>query len=66
MNWAVVRVGGSLSFATVYYIIWDRKTYTPPTETIEDFIERYQAAGTSVRKGGGQLSLWMRLRRLNT
>jgi hypothetical protein len=46
MNWAVVMVGGVALLATVYYIIWGHKTYTPPTETIEDFIERYQAAGS--------------------
>ncbi len=42
MNWACVMVGGTILLATVYYIIWGRKTYTPPSETIEDFMERFR------------------------
>ena len=26
--------------ATVYYVIWGRKTYAPPNETVEDYIKR--------------------------
>jgi hypothetical protein len=46
MNWAVVMVSGPIILATVYYIVWGRKTYTPPNETVEDYIERYQATTT--------------------
>jgi amino acid transporter len=42
MNWACVMVGGIVLLATVYYVIWGRKTYTPPEETIEDYIKRSQ------------------------
>lgn len=41
MNWGIAMVGGVILLATVYYIIWGRKTYTPPNETIEDYMERY-------------------------
>jgi amino acid transporter len=50
MNWACVMVGGVVIFATVYYIIWGRKFYTPPNETTEDYIERYQATSASSEK----------------
>jgi amino acid transporter len=50
MNWACVMVGGTVVFATVYYIIWGRKTYTPPHETIEDFMERYQTVTSSEKE----------------
>jgi choline transport protein len=39
MNWAIVMVGGTLVWATAYYIIWGRQTYTPPTKSIQDIIE---------------------------
>jgi len=39
MNWAIVMVGGTLIWATVYYAIWGRKIYTPPTKSIQDIIE---------------------------
>jgi len=39
MNWAIVMVGGTLIWATVYYIIWGRNIYTPPTKSIQDIIE---------------------------
>jgi hypothetical protein len=42
MNWAVVMVGGPIILATVYYITWGHKSYTPPDETVEDFIERFE------------------------
>jgi amino acid transporter len=53
MNWAIVMVGGVIVLATVYYIIWGRKTYTPPNETIEDFMERYEATTASSEKAEG-------------
>jgi hypothetical protein len=40
MNWGIAMVGGVVILATVYYIIWGRHTYTPPNETIEDYLER--------------------------
>jgi hypothetical protein len=42
MNWAVLMVGGVALFATIYYIIWGRKQYSPPNETVEDYIQRAQ------------------------
>ena len=42
MNWAVLLVGGIVVLATAYYIAWGSKQYTPPDETAEDIIERYQ------------------------
>jgi choline transport protein len=39
MNWDIVMVGGTLIWATGYYAIWGRKTYTPPTKSIQDIIE---------------------------
>jgi hypothetical protein len=50
MNWACVMVGGVALLATIYYVIWGRKVYAPPNETIEDFIERYQAVSASSEK----------------
>jgi amino acid transporter len=47
MNWAIVMVGGTVFLASVYYIVWGRKTYTPPTETIEDFMDRYETSSSS-------------------
>jgi hypothetical protein len=52
MNWASAMVGGVALLATIYYIVWGRKTYTPPNETTEDFIERYEATSVSLEKGG--------------
>jgi amino acid transporter len=46
MNWAIVMVGGVIVLATVHYLIWSRKTYEPPNETIEDYMERYEEATT--------------------
>ena len=40
MNWACAMVGGVALLATVYYVIWGRKTYTPPNEVVEDYIKR--------------------------
>ena len=39
MNWSSAMVGGIVIFATVYYIIWGRFKYTPPRETIDDYID---------------------------
>jgi hypothetical protein len=43
MNWAALMVGGVALLATIYYIIWGRKQYSPPNETVEDYIQRAQA-----------------------
>jgi hypothetical protein len=41
LNWGCVMVGGVFILATVYYMISGRKSYTPPTDTIDDYLERY-------------------------
>jgi hypothetical protein len=38
MNWSSAMYGGIIILATIYYVIWGRKQYTPPEETIEDYI----------------------------
>jgi amino acid transporter len=53
MNWAIVLVGGIVVLASAYYIVWGRKTFTPPHETVEDYIERYQATTASERGSNG-------------
>jgi amino acid transporter len=40
MNWASTLVGGIVLLATGYYILWGRKLYSPPDETVEDYIQR--------------------------
>jgi amino acid transporter len=50
MNWACVMVGGTVVLATAYYIVWGRKSYTPPKETIEDFMERFQTTSESEKE----------------
>jgi hypothetical protein len=40
MNWAAVMVGGVAFLATIYYVIWGRTHYSPPNETVEDYIMR--------------------------
>jgi amino acid transporter len=45
MNWASALVGGVVILATGYYIAWGRKIYSPPEETIEDFIRRADGGG---------------------
>jgi hypothetical protein len=47
MNWAIVMLGGPVVLATAYYLLGGRRTYTPPTETVDDFIDRYEAATQS-------------------
>jgi len=47
MNWGIVMVGGPIVLATVYYIAWGRKSFTPPKETVEDYIQRYEESDTS-------------------
>jgi amino acid transporter len=47
MNWAIVLVGGIVALASAYYVVWGRKTFTPPHETVEDYIERYHATTVS-------------------
>jgi amino acid transporter len=55
MNWAVLMVGGVALLATIYYIIWGRKQYSPPNETVEDYIQRAQA-GAQVEAQDGTTS----------
>jgi amino acid transporter len=43
MNWAVVMVAGPIILVTSCYIVWGRKSYTPPEETVEDYIVRHEA-----------------------
>jgi hypothetical protein len=50
MNWAILMVGGVALLATIYYIILGRKHYSPPNETVEDYIQRAQAGTTSSGK----------------
>jgi len=50
MNWAIVMVGGTTVLATAYYVVWGRKTYTPPIETIEDFMDRNQTSTSSEKE----------------
>jgi hypothetical protein len=52
MNWAVVMVGGVIVLATMYYIAWGRKQYSPPNDTVEDYIMRAEA-GPSEKVIGG-------------
>jgi amino acid transporter len=40
MNWASTLVGGIVLLATGYYVAWGQKLYSPPEETVEDFIQR--------------------------
>jgi hypothetical protein len=55
MNWACAMVGGVTLLATIYYIIWGRKSYTPPNETVEDYIQRGQMT-TTMSSSGKELS----------
>ena len=43
MNWAILMLGGPIVLATAYYLVGGRKTYKPPEETVDDFIDRYEA-----------------------
>jgi amino acid transporter len=47
MNWAILMVGGVVFSATVYYVVYGRYQYSPPNETVEDYIQRAQAGETS-------------------
>jgi hypothetical protein len=47
MNWACVMVGGVSLLATLWYVAWGRKSYNPPEETIEDYIQRGHIVNTS-------------------
>jgi hypothetical protein len=40
MNWAILMVGGITVLASIYYLIWGRKQYSPPNVTVEDYIMR--------------------------
>jgi hypothetical protein len=50
MNWGIVMVGSVVILATVYYIIWGRHTYSPPNETMEDYLERTTALDDSKKE----------------
>lgn len=39
MNWGCAMYGGVIILSTAYYAVWGRKTFTPPNETLEDFME---------------------------
>jgi len=43
MNWAIVLVGGIVILATVYYWLGGRRTYTPPEETLDDYVGQSEA-----------------------
>jgi hypothetical protein len=51
-----VEVSGVTLLATLWYIVGGRKSYTPPKETTEDYIERTHAATMSEIEEGGGLS----------
>jgi amino acid transporter len=53
MNWAIAMVGGIVVLATVYYMVWARKIYSPPNDTVEDYIERYETTLSSSEKASG-------------
>ena len=55
MNWACVMVGGVVLLATLYYIIWGRKTYSPPNETVEDYIKQHQATTSAEVVASGEV-----------
>jgi amino acid transporter len=38
MNWGCVMYGGVIIFSTIYYVLWGRKTFMPPKDTIEDYL----------------------------
>jgi amino acid transporter len=42
MNWAILMVGGVILLATIYYLVYGRKQYSPPNDTVEDYIQRAQ------------------------
>jgi amino acid transporter len=35
MNWGIVMYTGVISLATIYYIVWGRKQYTPPAALVK-------------------------------
>jgi hypothetical protein len=57
MNWAILMVGGVALLATIYYIIWGRKQYLPPNETVKDYISRYEMDGTEASDGVAEKSV---------
>ena len=50
MNWAILLLGGPIILATIYYFLGGRKIYTPPDQTIDDYIVRYKATTESSEK----------------
>jgi hypothetical protein len=59
MNWGIVMYGGIILFATAYYVIWGRHTYTPPHESIEELMagrdaEYFTHHGDIEKEKGGE------------
>jgi hypothetical protein len=50
MNWGILMVGGPVVLASAYYFLGGRRTYTPPYETVDDYIGRYEATTVSERE----------------
>jgi len=49
MNWAIAVVGGIILLATIYYVAYGRRVYTPPDQSVEGYIEQYEATAASDR-----------------
>jgi amino acid transporter len=47
MNWAIMMLGGPIIFATAYYFLGGKRIYTPPEETVDDYIVRYEGTTKS-------------------
>lgn len=41
MNWGIVMYAGIIIFATIYYVLYGRKAFTPPTEQVIGEGERH-------------------------
>jgi amino acid transporter len=52
MNWAAALVGGIVILATGFYVAWGQHIYSPPEETVEDYIQRTEKEG---REGTGSV-----------
>jgi hypothetical protein len=51
MNWGTVIYGGVVLFAAIYYIIWARKSFIPPTNIFEDHVKDEYSAQTEIESG---------------
>jgi amino acid transporter len=38
MNWGCVMYGFIITFSTVYYVVWSRYTYTPPSDHVKQVV----------------------------